>query len=85
MDEVQTVRGLAAKLNASKPATTRALDRLSELGLVRRKADPLDRRSILIHRTTAGAAFLVNIKSMWLNGAKAACQTTTPRQDETMG
>ena len=36
-DEAQTVRGLAAKLNVAKPAITRALDRLSEFDLVRRK------------------------------------------------
>ena len=42
--EAQTVRGLAAKLGVSKPAITRALDRLSEFDLVRRKTDPLDRR-----------------------------------------
>ena len=45
--EAQTVRGLAAKLNVSKPAITRALDRLAELDLVRRKTDPLYRRSVL--------------------------------------
>ena len=39
--EAQTVRGLAAKLGVSKPAITRALDRLSEFDLVRRKTDPL--------------------------------------------
>lgn len=86
MDEVQTVHGLAAKLNASKSATTRALERLSELGLVRRKADPLDRRSILIQRTTAGAALLVNIKSILAERRKkSGMQMTTPRQDETSG
>lgn len=35
-----TVRGLAADLNVSKPAITRALDRLGELELARRKIDP---------------------------------------------
>jgi DNA-binding MarR family transcriptional regulator len=45
-DEARTVRGLAAKLAVSKPAITRALDRLSEFDLVRRKTDPLDRRSV---------------------------------------
>ncbi|HWT07603.1 MAG TPA: MarR family transcriptional regulator, partial [Roseomonas sp.] len=38
-----TVRGLAADLNVSKPAITRALDRLGELDLARRKVDPADR------------------------------------------
>jgi DNA-binding MarR family transcriptional regulator len=44
-DEAQTVRELAAKHNVSKPVITRALDRFSEFDLVRRKTDPLDRRS----------------------------------------
>ena len=52
-----TVRGLAASLNVSKPAITRALDRLSELDLVRRKADEADRRSILVQRTVKGSVF----------------------------
>ncbi len=53
-----TVRGLAQDLNVSKPAITRALDRLSELDFVRRKVDPSDRRSVLVQRTVKGAAFL---------------------------
>src|ERR1700732_3904915 len=57
-DGGHTVRGLAADLNVSKPAITRALDRLGELDLARRKGDPLDRRSILVQRTLKGAAFL---------------------------
>jgi DNA-binding MarR family transcriptional regulator len=39
-DEAQTVRGLAAKLNVSKPAITRALDRLSEFDLGASKDRP---------------------------------------------
>lgn len=53
-----TVRGLAESLNISKPAITRALDRLSELELVRRKPDETDRRSVLIQRTVRGSVFL---------------------------
>ncbi|MCB5945282.1 MarR family transcriptional regulator [Acidocella sp. KAb 2-4] len=53
-----TVRGLAQELNVSKPAITRALDRLSELDYIRRKVDPADRRSVLVQRTVKGAAFL---------------------------
>jgi DNA-binding MarR family transcriptional regulator len=53
-----TVRGLAATLNVSKPAITRALDRLGEFGLVKRKTDDLDRRSVLIQRTVKGSVFL---------------------------
>lgn len=53
-----TVRGLADTLNVSKPAITRALDRLGELELVRRKPDEQDRRSVLIQRTVRGSVFL---------------------------
>lgn len=53
-----TVRGLAAALKVSKPAITRALDRLSELELLRRKVDETDRRSVLIQRTVKGSVFL---------------------------
>ena len=37
---------------------TRALDRLSKLGIVRRKVDETDRRSILVQRTVKGSVFL---------------------------
>jgi DNA-binding MarR family transcriptional regulator len=53
-----TVRGLAATLAISKPAVTRALDRLGRLGLARRKIDQADRRSVLVQRTVKGSVFL---------------------------
>jgi DNA-binding MarR family transcriptional regulator len=63
-DGGHTVRGLAADLNVSKPAITRALDRLGELDLARRKIDPLDRRSVLVQRTVKGQAFLRELRSI---------------------
>lgn len=59
-----TVRGLAADLNVSKPAITRALDRLGELDLARRKVDPMDRRSVLVQRTAKGSAFLRDLRGI---------------------
>ena len=53
-----TVRGLAALLKISKPAVTRALDRLGMLGLARRRRDDADRRSVLVQRTVKGSVFL---------------------------
>ena len=70
--EAQTVRGLAANLNVSKPAITRALDRLSEFDLVRRKTDPLDRRSVLVQRTMAGAALLRDLKKILADSEREA-------------
>ena len=53
-----TVRGLAATLNISKPAITRALDRLGTYDLIRRKTDDADRRSVLVQRTVKGSVYL---------------------------
>jgi len=63
-DGAHTVRGLAADLNVSKPAITRALDRLGELDLARRKVDPADRRSVLVQRTLKGQSFLRDLRSI---------------------
>ncbi len=71
-DGGHTVRGLAADLKVSKPAITRALDRLGELDLARRKVDPQDRRSILVQRTLKGAAFLRDLRSIMGDAAAAA-------------
>ena len=67
-----TVRGLAADLNVSKPAITRALDRLGELDLARRKVDPMDRRSVLVQRTLKGQAFLRDLRSIMGEAGAAA-------------
>jgi DNA-binding MarR family transcriptional regulator len=66
-----TVRGLAVELNISKPAVTRAIDRLSELGLVRRKPDENDRRSVHIQRTVKGSVFLREFGELVVHAAGA--------------
>jgi DNA-binding MarR family transcriptional regulator len=76
-DEAQTVRGLAAKLKVSKPAITRALDRLAEFDLVRRKKDQLDRRSVLVQRTVAGTTFLRDLKKILADAGKDAAKVPT--------
>ena len=50
-----TVRGLASKLNVTKPAITRALDRMGRSGLLTRRRDQNDRRNVVVQRTLAGA------------------------------
>ncbi len=80
-DGAHTVRGLAADLNVSKPAITRALDRLGELDLARRKVDPMDRRSVLVQRTLKGAAFLRDLRSI-MNEATAPARKSAPAAEE---
>ena len=69
-----TVRGLANDLNVSKPAITRALDRLGELDLARRKVDPADRRSVLVQRTPKGTTFLHDLRNVMTEAAKATAE-----------
>ena len=75
--DAQTVRELAAKLDVSKPVITRALDRLSDFDLVRRKKDPLDRRSVLVQRTVSGATFLRDLKKILAEAGKDATKAPT--------
>jgi DNA-binding MarR family transcriptional regulator len=75
-DGGHTVRGLAAELKVSKPAITRALDRLGELDMARRKVDPLDRRSILVQRTTRGSAFLRDLRKIMTEASGRGTKST---------
>src|SRR3974390_1419264 len=84
-DGGHTVRGLAADLRVSKPAITRALDRLGELDLARRKVDPQDRRSVLVQRTLKGAAFLRDLRSIIGEAATAAKRAPQQATSEASG
>jgi len=53
-----TVRGLAARLGVTKPVISRALDSMGILGLVARRRDERDRRSVLVQRTVQVAEYL---------------------------
>lgn len=63
-----TVRGLARQLNVSKAVITRTLDKLGELGYLRRRPDETDRRNIFIVATNEGATFLEKIESFFAKG-----------------
>lgn len=75
-DGGHTVRGLSADLHVSKPAITRALDRLGELELARRKVDPADRRSILVQRTVKGAALMRDLRHIMAEASKKSAAGT---------
>ena len=73
-----TVRGLAKTLNISKPAITRALDRLQSLDMIKRKPDENDKRSITVQRTVKGSVYLSDFGSM----IQQAQQSTLTDSDE---
>ncbi len=66
-----TVRGLAQKLNVTKPVITRALDAMGEMDLVARRRDPADRRNVIVQRTVQGALFLEKLGDLVLDKAKS--------------
>src|SRR5918994_4098159 len=53
-----TVRGLAARLDVTKPVITRALDTMGALKFVSRHRDERDKRNVLVKRTVEGALFV---------------------------
>ena len=59
-----TVKNIAENLKISKPAICRALDALSEYGLIRRRRVENDRRQVHIQRTVKGSVFLSEINDM---------------------
>ena len=65
-----TVRGLAAKLNVTKPVITRALDTMGALDLVSRHRDEKDRRNVLIKRTVAGALYVERLGDLVIAKAR---------------
>ncbi len=65
------MRGLAERLDVAKPAITRALDRLETADLVGRAPDPRDRRSVLVARTPAGAAYVAALRGLMQAAASA--------------
>ncbi|HET6184320.1 MAG TPA: MarR family transcriptional regulator [Acetobacteraceae bacterium] len=84
-DNNHTVRGLAAELHVSKPAITRALDRLGELDLARRKVDPLDRRSVLVQRTLKGTGFLRDLRTVMAEAASRSRRAAVEAEEQQHG
>ncbi|MDI2113044.1 MarR family transcriptional regulator [Commensalibacter nepenthis] len=57
----ESVMVYAEKYNLSKPAVTRALDRLEECQLIERKVDREDRRKIIVTPTPQGQEYINNL------------------------
>ena len=58
-----SVKDFAKKLNLAKPVISRALDRLENLGLLKRIQSQEDRRIIIISRTRKGEDFFKHIQT----------------------
>jgi DNA-binding MarR family transcriptional regulator len=63
-DGRQTVGGLTERLGVSKPAVTRALDRLEQLTLAKRVPSQRDRRTVLVVATGPGFEFMGRLRTV---------------------
>jgi DNA-binding MarR family transcriptional regulator len=59
-----TVRGLADKLQVTKPVITRALNSMGKLGLVSRRRDEKDKRNVLVQRTVKGVLYVERLSDL---------------------
>lgn len=76
-----TVRGLAKKLDISKPAITRALDTMGRLDLLKRKRDESDKRNVLIQRTVTGSVYLTDLADSVITRAREIGPAKTSPKD----
>ncbi len=75
-----TVRGLSLTLSISKPAITRALDRLGDYGFIRRRQDDADKRSVLVQRTVKGSVFLSEFAELVVDASASPDEESTLRE-----
>lgn len=68
----RTLRELAVSVGSAKPAVSRMVQHLIDQGLIERRSDPRDRRSVLFMHTPAGDRLLREIAA----GGARACDRT---------
>ena len=65
-----TVRGLARKLNVTKPVITRALNAMGKQAIVTRRRDDNDKRNVIGQRTVKGALYVEALGDMIVQAAR---------------
>ena len=79
-DEPMRMGDLAARFEVAPRSATSMIDSLETLGLVERRADPTDRRSVLVGLTAAGAALMQRIGEARRASAEALFARLTAAQ-----
>ena len=73
---------IAARFEVAPRSATSMIDSLETMGLVERRADPTDRRSVLVGLTPEGLALLERMSSLRRAGAEALFGRLTPDQQQ---
>jgi DNA-binding MarR family transcriptional regulator len=72
--------GLARETGLSSGAMTNRIDKLEARGFVRRKADPTDRRAVIVSLTSAGKRTIDNAMQLRLDTADESLQGLNSRE-----
>jgi DNA-binding MarR family transcriptional regulator len=81
-DEPMRIGDLAARFEVAPRSATSMIDSLETLGLVERRADPTDRRSVLVGLTPDGLALMTRIGEMRRASAEVLFGRLTTAQQE---
>jgi DNA-binding MarR family transcriptional regulator len=73
---------VARRAGLEPSTTTGLLDRLEELGLVERRADPMDRRAVRIHLTRPAARLGKTVRAVVDQALARAAEGIAPRELE---
>lgn len=69
---------LAGRLGVSTSTASGAVDRLVDLGLIERRADPSDRRQVIVAVTSAGAGVLERMRELNTRQMRALLERLSP-------
>ncbi len=81
-DEPMRIGDLAARFEVAPRSATSMIDSLETLGLVERRADPTDRRSVLVGLTPDGLALMTRIGEVRRASAEVLFGRLTAAQQE---
>jgi DNA-binding MarR family transcriptional regulator len=73
-----TVKNLSERLQISKPAVCRAIDTLSQNGLIKRRKDEKDSRVVLVQRTVKGSVYLSELSDIILSVSAKMPDSVSP-------
>lgn len=83
-DNGQTVKQLAEHLYLDSSTVTGILDRMEQKGLIKKKADPKDRRALQVLLTEKGQALEEPLSQAILNANKKAVQEMNDKEYESL-
>jgi DNA-binding MarR family transcriptional regulator len=79
-EDGQTVGGLTERLGVEGPTVVKTVQRMEATGLVRRQADPADRRRVLVYLTPQGRELEAVVPDLLADVARQAVAGMSPAE-----